>query len=426
MKNLIEKLKNLDYKQAAIDHAEKAVFGLACLFVLICLAGTSWSRYEKQPEEFLKKVDNETKNLANSVWPQEKRAEYNAAENIGDSVDLLMTKVDVQPYEYRTPFRVPLYPQNEKIKKPDVYPPETLIAKSSEVILHFSGEEPESKANFGVSVAKNDTKPDATNPNLPPDPTRPSGSKGRSPTGPPNASDGGVFEEKDGEMDIDITKGPGDGAMGDFGQDSKEERINAEGRRFNSIVGIVPLRKFALSFSKALNIDSPTVAAEEVEFHEFELERQTASADADPWSGKWEPVSQEVAKEILLTIDDFDPEVVSSALTDPTFTMPLPRRLAGDWDFWATHPRLKALSKEQREEQSRIDRKVLAAAKEKEQEANTKKRTEKGGFSDFNIDIRSARKRIGTQGLQSMANEAQDEMGAEIRIRACSFPRAFQ
>ena len=46
MKNLAAKLKGLNYKQAFIDHGEKVILSVIGLFVLICLAGTSWSRYD--------------------------------------------------------------------------------------------------------------------------------------------------------------------------------------------------------------------------------------------------------------------------------------------------------------------------------------------------------------------------------------------
>ncbi len=56
MKNFMAKLKNVDYKQAAVDHAEKAVLALVGVLVLTSLACTRWSRYSTAPEEFLTKV----------------------------------------------------------------------------------------------------------------------------------------------------------------------------------------------------------------------------------------------------------------------------------------------------------------------------------------------------------------------------------
>ena len=51
-----------------IEHRlEKVVLGVIGLFVLICLAGTSWSRYDKQPEEFTKKVEQGEAAIRNSA-----------------------------------------------------------------------------------------------------------------------------------------------------------------------------------------------------------------------------------------------------------------------------------------------------------------------------------------------------------------------
>ena len=44
MKDFVEKIKGLDYKQLVIEHGDKAIFGIVALFILICLAGSSWSR----------------------------------------------------------------------------------------------------------------------------------------------------------------------------------------------------------------------------------------------------------------------------------------------------------------------------------------------------------------------------------------------
>ena len=57
MKNLIAQFKAMGFKNFALEHAEKGVFGVATLMVLIFVGGTSWSRYDKQPEEFVKKAE---------------------------------------------------------------------------------------------------------------------------------------------------------------------------------------------------------------------------------------------------------------------------------------------------------------------------------------------------------------------------------
>ena len=63
MKNFVAKLKGLNYKQLVVDHGEKGLLGFVGFLVLIFLVGTSWSRYDKLPEEFTKKVKQGEDNI---------------------------------------------------------------------------------------------------------------------------------------------------------------------------------------------------------------------------------------------------------------------------------------------------------------------------------------------------------------------------
>ena len=162
-----------------------------------------------------------------------------------------------------------------------------------------------------------------------------------------------------------------------------------------------------------MNLDSLEAAVEELQIQSFELQRQTAVAGDDPWSGSWVPVDIEVAKQVLSNADSFDLEVVSTALTDPVITMPLPKRVAGYWDFWATHPQLIVLSQRQREQQLLIDKKALQAAQDAKDVR--KKRIRPGGFNEFQPNARDARRRVGARMMQKFNGEAMQQLNQADR-----------
>ena len=108
MKVFVENLKRWDYKQLAIEHGDKAVFGIALLFISVGLAGTSWSRYERQPEKILNRVNTETVNLQTSRWPEAKRNQYDSVRDIGEAVKELLTPLSVTKFEYGAVIRTRL------------------------------------------------------------------------------------------------------------------------------------------------------------------------------------------------------------------------------------------------------------------------------------------------------------------------------
>ena len=75
----------------------------------------------------------------------------------------------------------------------------------------------------------------------------------------------------------------------------------------------------------------------DVEILDFELERQTAVAGADPWSGPWDKVDIKVAMDVLKEVSDFAPDVVDPAILNDVISMPLPQRVIGAWGPRVTH-----------------------------------------------------------------------------------------
>ncbi|MCZ6640058.1 MAG: hypothetical protein O7F71_00655 [Gammaproteobacteria bacterium] len=426
MKDFVAKLKGLDYKQLAIEHGDKAVFGIVALFIMICLVGTSWSRYEKAPKEFSDKVDTESAELLSSKWPEAKRDQYDSITDLGEAVEELFTPLSVTKFEYGTPYTHPLYKPQEKIREPEWLAVEFLLADSSSVIVEYRPEKPDRPTiNNSLIVVVEEENIGATRPV---DPNAPrSGTVRNVDTGSdPEEDDADTSEgedEDEGFEDEDSadTEGTGEGDEDDafdYGGGGGAggipvATINAEWRRFVSVRGLVPLKKQLDKFALALNIDVPAKAAELLEYVEFELQRQTAIEGPDPWVQDWEPVDIQVAIDVLDTVADYDADVISSVLTDPVFTMPLPRRLAGEWDNWASHRKLTTLSKVQREQQMLENQKAIEElAKEK---LKTRKTVRKGGFSKNQHDIRGTRRRLGSN-MASIRKLVMDEMSsAEYR-----------
>jgi len=381
-----EKLKSIDFKKLLLDHCEKMVLGVLVLFVLFCLAGTSWIRYDKVPDDYLKEVAAQQQNLDSSTWPEDKKAELDGQKDIVVAVNEAQSKIDVNAFEYQTPEMFDLYPKRERRKQPSFLAVRDLIAISSEVILEFLTEEEQQANPIVVEVAANNTATVATtDPNAPVDPNAPPSS-----TAPPGGANSTIPGGLPGGVPGGATPSgiPG-GVPGAGGLGAPGAAINAEGRRFVAVLGVYPMKEQSDIFAKALNFQIASKARGEIDFIDFELERQTAIAGVNPWTGKWEKVNLDIAYEILDKSADFDLDVVAPELTDAVFTMPLPRRLAGTWGPWATHPSIKRMTKEEAELQEQINQKILDEAREKQ--ALEQPKAEKRGFSSKQNDLRQIR-----------------------------------
>ncbi len=292
MKDFVEKIKGLDYKQLVIEHGDKAAFGIVALFILICLARTSWSRYERHPEDFLSKVDTESANLRSSKWPEAKRNQYDSITDLDEAVEELFTPLSVTKFEYGTPFTHPLYKPHEKIREPEWQAIEFLKADYSYVLLEYRPERPEPTTinNLIVEVEKeNIGTAGAVDPSAPRIGTvriAESGSDIEEDTADTaDEEDDATIAEEDADEGAEGTGEEADVGYSPMGADAggiTVASINAEGRRFIAVRGLVPLKKQLDKLALALNIDVPAKAAELLEYVEFELQRQTAIEGPDP------------------------------------------------------------------------------------------------------------------------------------------------
>ncbi len=409
MKNLIAKLKELNYKQLAVDHGEKGVLGLVGLFVLISLAGTSWSRYDKMPEEFQKKVKEGEDNIKSSAWTAERQKEFESAgEPISVAVQKLHSPLEPDRFEYSTNWFWPMYPQQERVKEPRLLAAIESIAEFGRFIMKELPPETQNELLVKVGESTDAATPSLKSADSDDDnqPRRANNSESNPRAASPGIGPkGGATAQMKGLMD-----GPMSALGGSQGRGTvTEKEINARGQRFVAVRSLFPLKDQIEEFVKAMH-ESTNKAAELVEFLDFELERQVAVTGNDPWSGKWEAVDIDVALEVLDHVD-FDTELVDQAWTDAVFTMPLPRRVAGTWERFASHPKIKQLKLAEAQVQEQINQKLI-------EEAKTRKLEEKKGrkgFADQAHDVRGIRNQMsGGGGMSSMmANMVKNIGGAE-------------
>ena len=133
-------MKNVNWKELLITHAEKGVLGLAGLIVLVGLATTSWGTYDKQPSLFETGVTKGRDNFAKSQWPEDRKAEFEA-EDPGLQVVRLFD--GARTYAYSTRWVLPLNKSKERIKEPNWYGFETVVADAGKILMeilpsHFS------------------------------------------------------------------------------------------------------------------------------------------------------------------------------------------------------------------------------------------------------------------------------------------------
>ncbi len=401
MKDLIEKLKDLDYKQLLMAHGEKIVLGMVGLFVLFSLGSSHWIRYDRKPDEFRAKVVTGEQNLSESQWPAETKKKFDTQKDVGAAVNEMFSETSIEKYSFRTPFIWPLYTRKVKVRDPEYLPVQQLLATPGKVILEFvskqrqqnSPEEMIAEANRRAAkkqdaakkqkarkvavIGEDEQELDSTSPRKQ---RRPGGGMGSDvPPGMRMQLSGATTGMGQGPQGMGMPQMMSTGMMGR----RERRKANARGYRFVAVRGIVPLWNQTFKFSQALNT-SWNSAAPFVDYLDFVLERQTAVAGRDPWSKPWQKLDIQTALDILSKVSDFDIDKVPTMYTESVFTMPLPRRAAGEWKEVATHPKVELLTEEQAELQAQLHEKTIKARQKTESEQQTRR----GGFAQQQHNVR--------------------------------------
>ena len=425
------KFKANQVLQVGLAHIEKVVLagiGLIVVILLIYqpLMGDTgkWSVFKTHPNEFQAKV--EAAQLAHTSARWSDAAEKLAFEGLADvraSVGARKNQIDVSRFEYVTPFHFPPYEKKDRDRMPVLLPVMEVLADSSQAIMRpvptddeddeelareADGDEKVSGRIVGQpgaarvgprrsSVApRKKRQPGAGNFGTNAGGAGGFGAGAGSPMGGGAGVDPGSAELGGGGMPMGPTgaqvggQGGAEGFQAGGGSvyNASQRVGTAQGYNFVSIRGLVMLKNQAEQFQRALNLDTLSEALGRLEILDFELERQTAVSGSNPWNGDWKKINLMAARDIVLSVE-WEADVVSADLTDQVVSMPLPRREAGEWDWFGTHPRLRLLSSEARERQVLENEQALKESEN--QKSSAKQRRKKGGFSAFQHDIRGAR-----------------------------------
>ena len=181
-----------------------------------------------------------------------------------------------------------------------------------------------------------------------------------------------------------------------------------------SIRMVIDLRKQRRAIADALHLSGGMQQTQQfVDYIDLHIERKEMQEEGDPWSGDWEPLSNEDIFEILAEsrLMGTDPDIVSPAITRKTITMPLPRRAAGVWQpFEASHKLVENFELSQEEKALINQMNALIAEKAAEAQAQLPpERVQKKGFSAFITDVSDLQR--GVMGTASYGSEAEFSTG---------------
>ncbi|MGE5194615.1 MAG: hypothetical protein ACM3U2_19150, partial [Deltaproteobacteria bacterium] len=366
MKDLMSKIKTLDYKQLALNHGEKIGIGVAGLMVVvICLFLTSWAaEYTGEPRDMEKKAEDVAERLKNNKWTEERQKEfpYLLAEN---ELPKVIERLDPAEYEWLVDPSPKLYPRQQPAEEVEWLP-------LASVEVHYM--------QFPMGVEVPQEKPDATEEDAKSKPAKPekAGSK--------------KGKDSKGAEDPLMAGARPFGAMEGAGGFSSAANEKASGRRVVAVLGVIEVRRQQQALKTALHAGSLSEVRDRLNYRAFRLERQRAVPGPDPWSGPWKEVKTGESIAVLGEASDFDADLVLPKYTHVELTSPLPRRLDGDWDpNLVVHSRIPCLSEEERE----MELAATTAASEALKEAgDTDEAIEGGGgFSRIQKDANRIRSR---------------------------------
>ncbi|WP_437204275.1 hypothetical protein [Planctomicrobium sp. SH664] len=419
-------MAKIDFKQAALDHVEKVVFGIIVLVVLMGLWGTQWKPYAGTPRQIEDAVNTGRKTLLTNKWPEEEQQQFTVT---GAAVprnivhERLWSSINPADYELSTKLVADVLGGNEPIREPDRNAPQDPIATAGRAYLQQV--DPASLEIDPTALAASSTPVmQEIDSGVAGEFRRKANQVRNLPT---EGMEGEIFRYGSLQSQIETSQytntrrrgrtasaagqpgmPPGAAGMGGPGMGPYDPNnpygagpvpLIGKGYHFVSVRAIFPLRDQIRKFADAIHRPFSEAAAL-FDIRDFELERQMALPGDNPWTGPWEPVDMDVVADILQRSDGFEADVVSSAVTNSVVTMPLPMRLTGVWDAdVASHPRIQkfVLSEEEIEFELKMQREMLdeLVKQNREIDAATVKRK---GFNEFQFDSRSVRADLmGTQ-----------------------------
>lgn len=416
MKAMLGKLKGGGFKNLFIQHGEKLGFGVVVLMVLGVLAfGTSWARTDKSPDAISANIEKAEMQIRNSTWPDTKRQEF-ALVDFSDKSQALLSPFPTQPFEFGTNMFWPLYRKQELAKEAEYLAVEDLRADPGLAILSVAEAPPEGQLAQSSSMST-DAREDAAEAAAAGTlgaraPAIPRGEfKARTPGSAGGLGAGGLDSGGAAVPGIpgvpgippgigsmaglpgNMTTGaamPGMGGMMGEGMMMGGPSVKPRGVRFVAVRGVWPLAQQLTKVQRALNLQTQEEARQALTIVDFVLERQRAVPGDDPWTGAWEQIDVSTAMEVLQETSDYDYDPVRPEVTDTAITMPLPLRLLGYWDDYATHPLIEnfKLSPAEMEQQRLLEEKLQEQYDRYSARLRKQTGPAKGGFSGLQRDFR--------------------------------------
>lgn len=412
MKNFMSKIKEMNYKEFAVNHGEKIVLCFIALFVVFAIFTTKWTTEKRTPSELSQKVAASQNQVNNSQWPEDQRKEFLKVDNLNEKATKLLAGVESKPYEFTTHPSPPIYTKKEKAKEIDFLPIEELIAQYGRVIMEtrpietaMEGELDGPDSESGETGESKSDKEERTGFE------RRTGAAGA--MGPGGAALAGLtFGAMANPAEMGMIAGNPDAAMADpslaqpgafpegafpgAGMDGMQgPTTEGRGVRFIAVRGVFDLATQLNKLERALG-DSHSMQNMQTQnlfdLLDFELERKTLIPGKDPASSEWVKLDIESSMEILRESASYDPDVVNTNITHNVITTPLPSRIAGFWYKLATHPRVEnfTLSQEEIEQEVELNTRMLEQYKKTHAGEKVFKEKQRG-FSRLQIDMRGIR-----------------------------------
>jgi len=392
------------FKALLVNHAEKGVFGLAALLGLATLGMTRWSHYDGSPDQITEKVKKSKTELEARTWPEEEQAQFKlSADQLPAQVvyDSLRREYRPEgypfPMEFSTRFVHALYQRKEPLKEPVLVRLEQPLAASGRVLVQKAPPLMASTEGTTPESEKTETKPKEE---FVPDEFRQ-----RNPGGQPGAiggaaGPGGAYNPMFTAPDLyagggypmggAYPMGSGEGGAGMAAMPT----VEGEGHHYVAVRAVFPVKDQIRKFAEAIQRPFGE-AARAFDIIDFQLERQELVSSADQNWSDWTTVDRAAAEQVLTSSDGFDPEVISGTVTNSVMTMPLPKRVFGQWFTDVTHPALEKfqLSDKEVSEQLEFNRKLLEKYLEDQKNVQQPK-IQRKGFSGLVFDNREVQSSV--------------------------------
>jgi len=381
MKISAETFKNIDYKQIALDHAEKFVVGLVGLFALYILWGTAWFPMSQTPTELTTIVDDADHKIESSEWPDGEKDNFGTDKDLEYRVRKLFSPVDVSGYQFDNPMFWPLYPRQEPIREPEWLTAEDLVVDPARVVVRMRRRrDPNAAAQAKPAEADEETEEDRVARRLFGDRSNVS-SRRR------------TRQRSSGRSELNVEEFGANVRRLQQEQLEDPASVPSDSRmlRFVALRALFPFRRQVEQIQRATDAPTPKAVEHLLQFKDFKVQRQAAVRGPDPWAVEWEDVPVELASRLLKEeIVGQDPDVVKVGVQSQVFTMPLPQRVMGFWGDEASHPRIEnfRLSDDEVEQQVAVHKELVERFRTEleKSEANFKKKG-RGGFSDAQFDM---------------------------------------